>query len=70
MALQRAPRQRVRDTESQTVFTHECALCEKQRMTGSLLSAQPSASGAALWVCDDCQHKLSRRVDDEGSLGG
>ena len=70
MAPQPAPRQRVGATGSPRVFTHQCALCESQRVTGSLLSAQPSASGPALWVCDDCQHKLSRRVDDEGSLGG
>ena len=70
MAVQPAPRQRDGATESQTVFTHECALCESQRKTGSLLSAHPGASGPALWVCDDCQHKLSRRIDDEGALGG
>ena len=70
MVLHPAPRQRISDTGSPTVFTQECALCDRQRMTGSLLSSHPGASGQALWVCDDCQHKLARRIDDEGALGG
>ena len=47
-----------------------CALCNGHRLIGSLLAFGPGASDAMLWVCDDCQHKLARRVDDEGSLGG
>ena len=47
-----------------------CALCRESRLGGSLLSFRPGEPKAMLWVCDDCQHKLARRVDDEGALGG
>jgi hypothetical protein len=70
MVLHPAPRQRVGDTESPTVFTQECALCDSRSSAGSLLLSQPGAAGRALWVCEDCQHKLARRIDDEGALGG
>jgi hypothetical protein len=70
MVLHPTPRQRISDTESLPVFTQECALCDSQNVTGSLLTSHPGASGQTLWVCDDCQHKLARRIDDEGALGG
>jgi len=69
MVLHPTPRQRISDTESLPVFTQECALCDSHNVTGSLLRSHPGASGQALWVCDDCQHKLARRIDDEGALG-
>ena len=47
-----------------------CSLCQEHRLGGSLLSFRPGTSHAMLWVCDDCQNKLARRVDDEGALGG
>ena len=70
MVLHPAPRQHTQDTGSPTVFTQECALCDSRRVTGSLLSSHPGTSGSTLWVCDDCQHKLARRIDDKGALGG
>lgn len=53
-----------------SAFTHLCSLCATQRLTGSLLAFRPGTGEAMLWVCEDCQHKLARRVDDEGTLGG
>ena len=50
-------------------FTNLCALCNGHRLIGSLLTFRPGVD-EMLWVCDDCQHKLARRVDDEGALGG
>ena len=53
-----------------TVLTQMCSLCASLRLTGSLLAFRPGSGAAMVWVCDDCQHKLARRVDDEGTLGG
>ena len=53
-----------------TAFPHQCELCGGRRSAGSTLASQPDAGAPMLWVCDDCQHKLARRVDDEGVLGG
>lgn len=47
-----------------------CALCGGQRSHGSHLPSRVGMVDPALWVCVDCQHKLARRVDDEGALGG
>jgi hypothetical protein len=61
----------LRDTRSAgAVFTHVCSLCASHRITGSLLAFRPGTGDGMVWVCDDCQHKLARRVDDEGALGG
>lgn len=51
-------------------LSHICALCESARVTGGFLTSRPREDDNALWVCKDCQRKLARRLDDEGSLGG
>ena len=62
---------RLRDARSiATNFTKLCSLCVTHRLTGSLLAFRPGTGDGMVWVCDDCQHKLARRVDDEGVLGG
>ncbi len=48
----------------------QCALCAQDRTHGSLLRATDADETDSMWVCDDCQHKLTRRVDDEGVKGG
>ena len=68
-----SPRQTSSARDSRGVapaFSHLCSLCNEQRLMGSLLAFRPGAGDAMLWVCNDCQHKLARRVDDEGALGG
>ncbi len=55
---------------SAAAFTRICSLCASHRLTGSLLTFGPGTGEEMAWVCDDCQHKLARRVDDEGTLGG
>lgn len=55
---------------SAAAFTRICSLCTSHRLTGSLLTFGPGTGQEMVWVCDDCQHKLARRVDDEGALGG
>ena len=70
MSLHPAPRQRSDDMGVPAAFAQECALCDSRRVTGSFLSYHPGAPGSSLWVCEDCQHKLARRIDDEGALGG
>ena len=52
------------------VFTQLCSLCATHRLTGSLLAFCPGTVDGMGWVCEDCQHKLARRLDDEGTLGG
>ena len=37
------------------------------RDTGSSLLTRPGAG--AVWVCEDCQHKLMRQVNDAGTPG-
>ena len=49
---------------------HECALCAQRREHGSLLRMSDTDDVQEMWVCEDCQHKLTRRVDDEGVEGG
>ena len=53
-----------------TRFDQQCALCGGHRSNGSLLTPRVGVVSPGLWVCVDCQHKLARRVDDEGALGG
>ena len=61
----------LRDAQSSAAaFTHVCSLCASHRLTGSLLTFRPGTVEEMVWVCDDCQHKLARRVDDEEALGG
>ena len=45
-----------------------CELCDLPRATGGHLRSQPGCD--RLWVCNDCQQKLARCLDDEGALGG
>ena len=50
---------------------HNCALCGQDRIQGSLLQvADTDETEEALWMCRDCQHKLTCRIDDEGVQGG
>ena len=57
--------------ESQaTTLGQQCTLCGGLRSKGSLLASRLGIGNPILWVCNDCQHKLARRVDDEGTLGG
>ena len=67
--MSHSPTQRTSDRSSGSL-SQLCTLCHESRLAGSLLSFQPGKPTAMLWVCDDCQHKLARRVDDEGALGG
>ena len=53
-----------------TQTAQECALCCRHRLVGSVLPSRPEMVNEMLWICADCQHKLSRRIDDEGVLGG
>lgn len=53
-----------------TVLSQMCSLCSSHRLNGGLLLFHPGTDTGMVWVCDDCQHKLARRVDDEGALGG
>ena len=48
-----------------------CVQCGQQRSLGQLLTPPEGINPAEeIWMCDDCQRKLSRRVDDKGALGG
>ncbi len=47
-----------------------CALCDQPRADGCLLHMGNTDEAEVLWVCANCQHKLIRRIDDEGVLGG
>ena len=55
---------------STTAFAQQCGLCGGLRSNGSLLASHAGIGDPMLWVCSDCQHKLARRIDDEGALGG
>ena len=68
--VQRTARGSERQSAPSSPPVHQCALCGNRRQTGSVLTSRPGPSNDMLWVCGDCQHKLSRRVDDEGTLGG
>ncbi len=50
--------------------SHLCEVCGSHRLTGGPLLSSHDAASSMMWVCSDCQHKLARRVDDEGTLGG
>lgn len=47
-----------------------CGLCGQQRVRGSLLRVSGPDEAEAIWVCEDCQHKLTLRIDNEGVKGG
>ena len=47
-----------------------CEMCSNYRLTGSSLLPRIDTPETVMWMCTDCQHKLMRCVDDEGSLGG
>ena len=49
---------------------YDCALCGQPRTHGTLLQVADANEAEAMWVCEDCQNKLIRRIDDEGVLGG
>ena len=49
---------------------HDCALCRQPRAHGSLLQVEDTDEAEAIWVCADCQQKLTRGIDDEGVQGG
>ena len=49
---------------------HECAVCGQRRAHGSVLRPEGGHESDAMWLCDDCQYKLSRRIDDEDVKGG
>ena len=49
---------------------HDCALCRQPRTHGSLLRVEDTDEAEAIWVCADCQHKLTCGIDDEGVQGG
>ena len=57
-------------TASPRSLAQRCALCDGLRSQGSLLNSRHETGNSMLWVCSNCQHKLARRVDDEGALGG
>ena len=50
--------------------SHLCEVCGSYRLAGSPLLPRIDSASTAMWVCTDCQHKLARCVDDEGTLGG
>ena len=58
------------NSEQPTSEPHECALCGQRREHGSLLRVSDTDDAQEMWVCEDCQHKLARRVDDEDVKGG
>ena len=67
----RRPAQRAHSDQSHTsTFLQQCELCGCRRSAGSVLASRPGPDAPILWVCDDCQHKLARCVDDKGALGG
>ena len=46
-----------------------CALCSQPRAAGRFHTVKPDDT-EPVWVCQDCENKLTRRVDDEGVPGG
>ena len=48
----------------------DCAQYNQPRTHGSLLRVEDPDEAEAIWVRADCQHKLIRRIDDEGVKGG
>ena len=61
---------RMKAVSSPAPLPHRCALCDSLRTSGSVLQSKLGRMEPGLWVCIDCQHKLARRVDDEGAMGG
>ena len=55
---------------SQVGDHYTCVQCGQRRVSGRLLAPPAGDPAEGIWMCDDCQRKLSRRVDDKGSLGG
>lgn len=49
---------------------HACMMCGQRQVPGGLLRPSEGDPADKLWMCDDCQRKLARRVDDRGALGG
>ena len=49
---------------------HDCALCSQPRAHGSLLRVEDTDEAEAIWVCANCQRKLTCGIDDEGVQGG
>ncbi len=49
---------------------HDCALCNQPRAHGSLLPVEDTDEAEDIWVCANCQHKLTCGIDDEGVQGG
>ena len=47
-----------------------CDLCGFRRFEGKPLLSRVDMTPTTIWVCADCQHKLARHIDDEGTLGG
>ena len=43
---------------------------EESHFHGSLLQVEDTDEAEAIWVCADCQQKLTRGIDDEGVQGG
>ena len=48
----------------------DCALCNQPRAHGSLLRVANTDEPESIWVCADCQQKLTCGIDDEGVQGG
>ena len=49
---------------------YDCGLCGQPRLHGTPLQVAAQDDTDAMWVCDDCQHKLTLGLDDGGVLGG
>ena len=49
---------------------HECALCGQRRAHGGLLRMSDTDDAQEMWVCEDCQHKLTWGIDGEGVQDG
>ena len=48
----------------------DCALCRQPRANGCLLQVANTDEAEAIWVCANCQQKLTCGIDDEGVQGG
>ena len=48
----------------------DCALCGQPRANGCWLHVANTDEAEAIWVCADCQQKLTCGIDDEGVQGG
>ena len=43
---------------------HKCEVCDQRRAHGSVLRPEGGHEADAMWVCDDCQRKMSRYDED------